>query len=139
MLPLYPPHESPSTSGIKEVPPTEEKSAHSEDDNDDLEPTVPSVQMASSPPIPTPVAPSVAMGSPSTLPSEAWTPMEVDAVLGFAGPNAQNIIATMTDTERRRAYAIQLVELGQIPHPSELSSGPVYESRRGLQTARRSV
>ena len=46
------------------------------------------------------------MGSPSTLSPEAWTPMEVDAVLGFAGPNAQGIIATMTDTERRRAYAI---------------------------------
>ena len=35
VLPLDPPHERPSTSGIKEVPPMEEKSAHSEDDDDD--------------------------------------------------------------------------------------------------------
>ena len=138
VLPLDPPHDSPSTSGIKEVPPTEEESAHSEDDDDDPEPTVPSVQMASPTPISTPVAPSVAMGSPSTLSPEAWTPMEVDAVLGFAGPNAQRAIATMTDTEWRRAYALRLVELGQIPHPSELSSGPAYESCHGLQMVRRS-
>ena len=138
VLPLDPPHDSPSTSRIKEVPPTEEEPTHSGDDDDNPEPTVPSMQMASPPPIPTPVASLVAMGSPSTLSPEAWTPMEVDAVLGFAGPNAQRAIATMTDTERRRDYALRLVELGQIPHPSELSSGPAYESRRGLQTARRS-
>ena len=124
--------DKPSTSGIVEVPSTEhETDPISKDDESPISSPTPSS---------TPMVPTASTGTPtSTLPPlGTWTPLEVDAVLAFAGPNSQEFIATTTDVNHRRALAVHLVELEKIPHPSQLSSGPAHEARHRLQTAHRS-
>jgi len=127
-LPPSPRLAGPSTSGIIELPTTEEDSDSSDADSSGTAPA-PSVQMASPSPSSTPTVPSVSMGSPPLATPEAadWSPMEVDSVLAYAQwPNPP------TDLELRRTVASNLVSQGHSLFPHAIPPG------RGLQTARRS-
>ena len=126
-LPLSPRPTGPSTSGIVELPTTEEDSESDADSSGTV--PVPSVQMASPLPSSTPTVPSVTMGSPplATPTAAYWSPMEVDSVLAYAQwPNPP------TDLEMRRIVASNLVAQGDSLYPSAIPPG------RGLPTARRS-
>ena len=130
-LPPPPTVQTPSTSRIIKVPPTEpeyEPSLPSEDDDE--------APLGSPTPLPTSIA-SIAMGSstPTLLPLASWTPAEVDAVMAFASHNTWRNFDSTTDPIIQRAFAVRLVKQGQIPHPSSISSGPASEAHHGLQTA----
>ena len=125
-LPLSPRPIGPSTSGLVEVPTTEEDSSSDAGSSDTV--PVPSVQIASLTTLSTPIVPPVTMRSPPLATPEAadWSPMEVDSVLAYAHwPNAP------TDLELRRTIASNLVFNGGSLRPSAIPPG------RGKQTARR--
>ena len=89
MLPLSSCPTGPSTSGLVEVPTMEEDSKSNIDSSDTA--PIPSVQMASPLPPPTPIIPSVSMRFFSLTMPEAvdWSCMEVDSMLIYAQwPNA---------------------------------------------------
>ena len=117
-LPLSPYPTGPSTSGLIEVLTTEEDSESNADSSDTA--PMPSVQMASPLPPPTPVVPSVMMRSPSlAMPKAAdWSPIEVDSILRHAQwPNAS------TNLELHQVIASNLVTQGQSLFPSAIPPG----------------
>ena len=126
-LPFPPRPTGPSTSGLVEVPTTEEDSESDADSSNTV--PVPSVQMASPSPSSTPIVPSVTMRSPPLATPEAadWSPMEVDSVLAYAQWHNPP-----TDLEMRRTVASNLVANGGSVFPHAIPPG------RGLQTACRS-
>ena len=116
--------QTPSTSGIVEVPANEPEEASSEEE----------LPVGSPMPLSTPMAPTVTMGSPTptlaTPEAANWSPMEVDSVIAYARPRW--LEANPTELEKRRTLAASLVFHGQSPHPSAIPSG------RGTSTPRRS-
>ena len=61
--------------------------------------------------------------------------MEVDTILAYA--SAPEYVATITDIEKRKAFAAHLVTRGQIPHPSQILLGPAHGSLQGSQMVHR--
>src|ERR1700678_2377538 len=117
-LPFTPRPTGPSTSGVEELPSTEEDSESDADSSGTV--PVPSVQMASPLPPATPIVPSVTMRSPPLATPEAanWSPMEVDAVLAYAEWSNPP-----TDLEMRRVVASNLVAHGNSLFPSAIPPG----------------
>ena len=109
--PVYIPTDRASTSGIQEIPPTE-------DDQYNSQPSVPPAQIASLTPT-TPVVPSVTTGTPCQFSTpDTWTQIEVDRVIFHSRDKCDH---KADGEEFWRAVASRLVKDGQVLHPSLLN------------------